>query len=82
MESNEKFTRMTVLPMVYNRWGALDAHRVMKNVKDWCFMNFPRDTYALSFVDNGRQVIVRAMFENEHQLALFKQRFAPPEDQA
>lgn len=76
------FNHITVLPMVYNRWGTMDAYRVMKSVKDWCFMNFPKSSYALSFEDNGRQVIVRAMFEEEPQLAMFKGRFAPPEDQA
>ena len=80
VHSNDKFAHMTVLPLVYNKWGAMDAYRVMKTVKDWCFIHFPKGDCGLSFSDNGCQVIVRAMFVHEHQLIAFKQRFAPSEE--
>lgn len=70
----------TVLELVYDRWGMLDAHRVQKDVSHWCFMRYARDTYALSFTDNGRQIVVRALFAQADQLAAFKARFAPKPD--
>lgn len=75
-----KLEYFAVLELVYDRWGINDADRVRHNVSQWCFMRYPKDTYDLAFSDNGRQVVVRALFAEQPQLVAFKARFAPKED--
>lgn len=71
---------IAVIAMVYHRWGAMDQERVARNVKHWCEVNMDKDSYRLNFMDNGRQVVVNALFDREEYLTAFKQRFAPAEE--
>jgi hypothetical protein len=68
---------ITIITLVYNRWGAMDQERVARDVKRWCQLNMDKDTYSLHFMDNGRQVVVKALFDREEYLVAFKAHFAP-----
>lgn len=68
---------ITVITIVYNRWGAMDQERVARDVKHWCQVNMDKDSYRLGFMDNGRQVVVNALFDREEYLTAFKNHFAP-----